>query len=212
VRDKIQMVAAESLYRGWDANLKRYVEVPAKDRDWLLQQLQTIRERDKLPVLAIDYVAPHDRDTTRATAQRIAQLGIIAWVSDAGLQTLGMGRVEAVARRILVLYNGADDPALNYASAHRFLEMPINYMGYVPTMPMCARHCQDVARDRYAGVVSWFGGAVPEMRFKDVRSWLVRQVQQGMPLLMMEAPGLSLIVRLRARWACAARRAHRPFR
>jgi hypothetical protein len=35
VRDKIQMVAAESLYRGWDANLKRYVEVPAKDRDWL---------------------------------------------------------------------------------------------------------------------------------------------------------------------------------
>jgi hypothetical protein len=33
------------------------------------------------------------------------------------------------------------------------------------------------------------------MRFKDVRSWLVRQVQQGMPLLMMEAPGLPLIVR-----------------
>ena len=37
--------------------------------DWLQQQLQTIRERDKLPVLSIDYVAP-DRDTTRASASR----------------------------------------------------------------------------------------------------------------------------------------------
>ena len=193
VRDKIQMVAAESLYRGWDANLKRYVEVSAKDRDWLLQQLQTIRERDKLPVLAIDYVAPHDRDTTRATAQRIAQLGIIAWVSDAGLQTLGMGRVEAVARRILVLYNGADDPALDYASAHRFLEMPINYLGYVVDYAdVRSALPTDVGRDRYAGVVSWFGGAIPDTRFKDVRSWMVRQVQQGMPLLMMEAPGVPL--------------------
>lgn len=162
VRDKIQMVAAESLYRGWDANLKRYVEIPAKERDWLQQQLQTIRERDKLPVLSIDYVAPHDRDTTRATAQRIAQLGFIPWVTDAGLQTLGIGAVEAVARRLLVLYNGSDDPALNYSSAHRFLEMPINYMGYIVDYadvrsPLPA----DVGRDRYAGVVSWFGEPSP---------------------------------------------------
>lgn len=77
VRDKVQMVAAESLLRGWDASLKRYVNVPEKDREWLLQQLQTIRERDRLPVLSIDYVAPHDRDATRETARRIAQLGII---------------------------------------------------------------------------------------------------------------------------------------
>ena len=131
VRDKVQMVAAESLLRGWDASLKRYVNVPEKDREWLLQQLQTIRERDRLPVLSIDYVAPHDRDATRETARRIAQLGIIPWVSDAGLQTLGIGQVEAVARRVLILYNGADYPSINGASAHRFLEMPINYMGYV---------------------------------------------------------------------------------
>src|SRR5256885_9268816 len=64
---------------------------PEKDREWLLQQLQTIRERDRLPVLFIDYVAPHDRDATRETARRIAQLGVIPWVSDAGLQTLGIG-------------------------------------------------------------------------------------------------------------------------
>ena len=170
VRDKVQMVAAESLLRGWDASLKRYVNVPEKDREWLLQQLQTIRERDRLPVLSIDYVAPHDRDATRETAHRIAQLGIIPWVSDAGLQTLGIGQVEAVARRVLILYNGADYPSINGASAHRFLEMPLNYMGYVADYADVREPLPEgVARDRYAGVVSWFGGAVPEMRAKSVR-------------------------------------------
>ena len=32
VRDKVAMVAAESLFRGWDAGRKRYVEVPPADR------------------------------------------------------------------------------------------------------------------------------------------------------------------------------------
>ena len=192
VRDKVQMVAAESLLRGWDASLKRYVNVPEKDREWLLQQLQTIRERDRLPVLSIDYVAPHDRDTTRETARRIAQLGIIPWVSDAGLQTLGIGQVEAVARRVLILYNGADYPSINGASAHRFLEMPLNYMGYVADYADVREPLPEgVSRDRYAGVVSWFGGAVPEMRAKSVRQWLANQVQQGMPLLVLNTLGLS---------------------
>jgi peptidoglycan/xylan/chitin deacetylase (PgdA/CDA1 family) len=186
------MVAAESLYRGWDAGLKRYVSVPEKDREWLLQQLLAIRERDRLPVLSIDYVAPHDRDATRETARRIAQLGIIPWVSDAGLQTLGIGQVEAVARRVLILYNGADYPSINSAAAHRFLEMPLNYMGYIADYadvrePLPA----GVVRDRYAGVVSWFGGAVPEMRARGVRQWLAAQVQQGMPLLVLNTLGLS---------------------
>lgn len=192
VRDKVQMVAAESLLRGWDASLKRYVNVPEKDREWLLQQLQTIRERDRLPVLSIDYVAPHDRDATRETARRIEQLGVIPWVSDAGLQTLGIGQVEAVARRVLILYNGADYPSINGASAHRFLEMPINYMGYVADYADVREPLPEgVARDRYAGVVSWFGGAVPEMRAKSVRQWLANQVQQGMPLLVLNTLGLS---------------------
>lgn len=190
VRDKVQMVAAESLFRGWDASLKRYVNVPEKDREWLLQQLQTIRERDRLPVLSIDYVAPHDRDATRETARRIAQLGIIPWVSDAGLQTLGIGQVEAVARRVLIVYNGAEYSSINSASAHRFLEMPLNYMGYVADyVDVRDALPQDVVRDRYAGVISWFGGAVPGSRAGALRQWLGNQVQQGMPLLVVNTLG-----------------------
>ena len=193
VRDKVQMVAAESLYRGWDANLKRYVKVPEQDRAWLQQQLQTIRERDGLPVLSIDYVPPNDRAAARETAQRIAQLGFIPWVSDAGLQTLGVGMVEPVARRVLILYNGAECPSLNSVAAHRFLEMPLNYMGYVADYADVREPLpQGVARDRYAGVVAWFGGAVPDARARPLRQWLVEQVSQDMPLLLLNSLGLAL--------------------
>ena len=190
VRDKVQMVAAESLYQGWDANLKRYVKVPEQDRAWLLQQLQTIRERDGLPVLSIDYVPPHDRATAREAARRIEQLGFIAWVSDAGLQTLGVGAVEPVARRVLILYNGDEHRSINTVAAHRFLEMPLNYMGYIADYADVREPLpKDVSRDRYAGVVSWFGGAVPGMRARPLRQWLTGQVEQGMPLLVLNTLG-----------------------
>lgn len=193
VRDKVQMVAAESLFRGWDANLKRYVKVPEQDRAWLQQQLQGIRERDGLPVLSIDYVPPNDRAAARDTAQRIAQLGFIPWVSDAGLQTLGVGMVEPVARRVLILYNGGEYGSINSASAHRFLEMPLNYLGYVADYADVREPLpRDVARDRYAGVVAWFGGAVPDTRAMPLRQWLVEQVAQGMPLLLLNSLGLGL--------------------
>jgi peptidoglycan/xylan/chitin deacetylase (PgdA/CDA1 family) len=191
VRDKVQMVAAESLFRGWDANLKRYVTVPEKDRAWLQQQLQTIRDRDGLPVLSIDYVDPADRATARETARRITALGMAAWVSDAGLQTLGVGEVEAVPRRVLVLYSGSEYSSLNSVSAHRFLEMPLNYLGYIAEYADVREPLpQDVAGDRYAGVVTWFGGAVPGTRAGALRQWLASQIRQGMPLLVLNNLGV----------------------
>ena len=56
-------VAAESLFQGWDPGEKRYRDVPEADRAWLLGQLRRVRAEYRLPVLAIDYVAPEDRDS-----------------------------------------------------------------------------------------------------------------------------------------------------
>jgi uncharacterized protein (TIGR01370 family) len=120
VRDKVQMVAAESLYRQWNAKARRYEEVPAEHRQWLLQQLHTVQQRDGLPVLVIDYVAPQDRELTRATADKIRQDGFIPWVTDADLSTIGVGSIEAVPRRVLVLYDGDESPTLNESEPHRF--------------------------------------------------------------------------------------------
>ena len=193
VRDQIQMVAAESTFRGWNASAKRYVDVPPQDREWLLGQLQTISKRDKLPVLSIDYVPPHDREAMRETAKKIDELGIIPWVTDADLNTLGMGLVEAKARRVLILHNGAEAPTLNKTAPHRFLEMPLNYLGYIADYADIRQKLpSNVLRDRYAGVITWFDGSIPDKNIKDVREWIKNQSIQKMPVLILSTPGLPI--------------------
>ena len=186
VRDKIQMVAAESLYQGWNAGTQRYEEVSEANRAWLLAQLRTIRDRDHLPVLVIDYVPPQDRSLTRSTATRIQADGFIPWVTDSALETLGIGSIEAVPRRILILYNSAEAPSLNYSNAHRFLQMPINYMGYIADYADALQPLpKGILRDRYAGVATWFSGFLPENRRKVVSQWLQERMTEGMPLAVL---------------------------
>jgi polysaccharide biosynthesis protein PelA len=91
VHDLAYMVAFESLYRGWDAGKQRYTEVPQADREWLLAQAATIRDRYKLPVLSIDYCEPFDDACKTSTAARIVADGIVPYVTDGGLGTVGVG-------------------------------------------------------------------------------------------------------------------------
>lgn len=182
VKDKVQMVAAESLFQGWNAQHKQYVPVPAQDREWLLQQLRTARDQLGLPVLVIDYVPPHNRSKTRDTAHQIQALGFIPWVTDPKLHSIGIGNVELVPRRIAVLYNGAEYPALNYSAAHRFLDMPTNYLGYISEyFDVREPLPNDLYGDRYAGVVTWFGGTVSASAQSKLQRWLQQAIQQQLP-------------------------------
>jgi peptidoglycan/xylan/chitin deacetylase (PgdA/CDA1 family) len=183
VRDKIQMVAAESLFRGWNASTSQYVDVPSADRDWLLAQLKTIHERDGLPILAIDYVPPNDRATTRATAEKIRQLGFIPWVSDQALATVGIGSIEAVRRRILVIHDERETASLKFSVAHRFLQMPLNHLGYIVDYASVEHDLPtNIQGDRYAGIVTWFSGGLEETPGKTLGRWLQAQRKDGMPI------------------------------
>ena len=185
VKDKIQMVAAESLFQGWDASNKRYVEVKAEDREWLLDQLLAIRDQYKLPVLAIDYVAPKNRDLTRATAERIKSLGIVPWVTDSALVTLGIGLREVIPRKIAIIYNARETPALNYSGAHRFLEMPINHLGYLAEYYDINEPLPNTfSPSTYAGIVFWGTGAAPN--FKRKSNWIGQQIELGTRLLFLK--------------------------
>jgi uncharacterized protein (TIGR01370 family) len=91
VHDLAYVVAFESLYRGWNASKQAYTEVPQADRDWLLGKAATIREQYRLPVLSIDYCDPSDTACGPATAARIAADGIVPYVTDGDLATVGVG-------------------------------------------------------------------------------------------------------------------------
>jgi polysaccharide biosynthesis protein PelA len=91
VHDLAYMVAFESLYRGWDAGKQRYTEVSKTDRDWLLAQAAVIRDRYRLPVLSIDYCAPDDTACAARTVARIDADGIVPYVTDSVIGTVGVG-------------------------------------------------------------------------------------------------------------------------
>ena len=129
-------VAAESLFRGWNAAGNSYQDVSEGDRQWLLGQLNVIKDQYRKPVIAIDYVAPGQRELARDTARRIAALGFTPWVANPALDLVGIGSIEVMPRKVLMLYdalpvdNRASPVNLTFEPAHRFLAMPINYLGY----------------------------------------------------------------------------------
>ena len=183
---KVQMVAAESLYRAWNARTGRYEEVPQDDRAWLLGQLRTIQERDHLPVLVIDYAPPQERELARRTAEKIAADGFIPWVTDSDLSSVGIGSIEPVARRVLVLYNADASPSLRYSNAHRYLQMPLNHLGYVVDYADVNQPLPSaIYPDRYAGVITWFSGFYPGSRGRMVEQWLGQRMDLGLPLAIV---------------------------
>ena len=207
----VEMVAAESLYRRWNAAQRRYEEVPEADRAWLRGQLLQVRERQGLPVLVIDYVPPHDRALARATAQKILADGFTPWVSDADLSSVGVGRIEPVARRILVVYNAAESPALNYSDAHRFLQMPLNHLGYTVDYANAQQPLPEpIFPDRYAGIVLSFSGYLPETRFRALEQWLLARLDHGMPMALVGSFPMPLPRTLAQRWGLMTNQEPQP--
>ena len=179
-------VAAESLFRGWDAKERRYVVVSEADRKWLLGQLERVRDAYQLPIIAVDYAPPGARDVARDTARKIAALGVIPWVSNSDLDQLGVGNIEVTPRKVLMLYDGAGRDAHLYTHRiHVQAKTPLNDLGYaveyldisraLPAYPLVGR---------YAGIVSWFADdrAVSQ---PGVREWLARQREHGMRMAVL---------------------------
>jgi len=79
--DRIDALAFESLYRGWDEARQQYVEVPPQDRVWLLEQARAARACG-LPVIAIDYCPACEFESIPPLMKKIAAHGITPYVGD----------------------------------------------------------------------------------------------------------------------------------
>ncbi|QSN65085.1 bifunctional glycoside hydrolase 114/ polysaccharide deacetylase family protein (plasmid) [Caballeronia sp. M1242] len=212
VHDLAYAVAFESLYRGWNQAKKRYVAVPAADRDWLLAQAQTLRERYGLPVLSIDYCPPADRACTNDAIHEISAQGIIPYVTDGALQTIGTGPARApsaasesaaplsasdtaarrdVPRTILVVQNVQPGASLNVTAGVRYVSMPLNWLGYRVEFADIAKPLPEGdLSSRYAGIVMWLDSPAPDRTaFHD---WLETQVDHHVPVAMLTTFGIDI--------------------
>ena len=194
----ILAVAAESLYRGWNQGASQYVEVSATDRAWLLARFGDMRTRFKLPGIAIDYCARQDRALARQTAQQISAHGLIPWVADPTLESLGVGTVELVPRRVLLLHSceQGDSPELQTQSAHLYGAMPLEHLGLVPEYRYVgAPAIAEPLAGRYAAIVLYpDDGKVPP----DIRALLKRAKAEGVPVAVLGYADLDVLADLGA--------------
>ena len=196
IKDQVVAVAAESLFQSWNNTTNRYVTVSEADRSWLMSQLNQVRDEYKLPVIVIDYAPPEKRSQAREIATKIRAKGFIPWVSDGHLNGMGIGAIEPLPRKILMLYdeqtNATADP-LKVSEIHRYAAMPLNYLGYIPEY----RNVQtegppDVSlAGRYAGIVTWFN-SVETSHNPALNIWLLQQVNEGVPVASLGYFGFDL--------------------
>ena len=174
-------VAVESIYRGWDAKAGQYVEVSEQDRTWILGQMKRVREEYGLPAIAIEYAPPAQRDLARETARRVAALGFTPWVATSDLGSLGVGSIEVMPRKILMLYDSRGNELNLYAErVHSLATMPLNHLGYsVDYADINAPLPAGTLVGRYAGIVTWFA-AEPQANKQALNEWLARQRREGM--------------------------------
>ncbi len=183
-------VAGESLYKGWDQRSKRYISVNPDDRSWLLTQFHRVRRLGLTPI-AIEYLPPGERRQAKRLAQAIAKEGIVPYIGNARLDTMGISTITPLPRRILMLYAGRYRPMstkLNWYAA-----MPLNHLGYA-TRAINVSHQVlpgGPLNGQVAGIVTWFN----HDHFKhagETWRWLRAQMHAGIPVVVLGDFGLPM--------------------
>ena len=192
VLDQVQgstfAVAAESLFQKFDPVTGVYGEVQEHDRQWLLGKFANVKKAG-LPVIAIDYVAPKNRELARKTAAKIKELGFIPWVTDKDLTSLGIGAVEVLPRKVVGFYDGSEAPDPAYVALQRVLVMPLNYLGYqVELHDMRKPLPAGIWGGRYAGVVVWPNSA--DSGKNGFLGWAREKMNEGVKFAFIERFGV----------------------
>lgn len=170
-------VAVESLEASWDQAQGRYRRVPENDRAWLDGQLQPLLAAG-VPVVAIEYLPPEQREQARDLSRRLQQEGFVPVVTTPDLDSLGVGTLEIVPRRIALLFDPREGE-LTRTQGHVFLGGLLEYLGYrVDYFPVDGHLPQRRFDELYAGVVVWMTSGAPSQA-SDFRRFLQARLNEG---------------------------------
>jgi polysaccharide biosynthesis protein PelA len=194
---ELDSVVVEDVFTSADASGVRR-PLPDNTRRQLQASLKAAYLDKGVAVIALERMRPNQRPFARELARELARAGITPWLSTGALG-LGVGLVEAIPRRVLGLYDSANEVLLPYTVLHRMAALPLEYLGYV-------LEYRDVRRGlpegdlgaRYAGIVTWFAGTLPQPL--DYARWLETQIDRGVRVAILgslgAAPRPALLERL----------------
>ncbi|WP_408646957.1 sugar ABC transporter [Trinickia dabaoshanensis] len=145
-----------------------------------LAAAQSFEREFGIPVVALETCEDGDRVCEHRTADQALAAGLDAYVTDPAHDLVGIGRIEVMPRKILVVQDLASGQQLDTSPGVTAVATPLNYLGYdVRYARLDAPLPADVTPDRYAGVVAWLardnGGHA-------WRAWVQRVIDAHVPI------------------------------
>lgn len=165
-------------------------DVTDADRTARIATLRSIGAQYHLPAVALDYCASYNRTCLRDTANVARAAGVTSYATTPGADFIGIGRLEVMPRRVLLVEPQEPGTSANTAPSVLYLSMPINYLGYRTEFADAYKPLPNVTPDRYAGVVTWFDANAP--RPAVWAAWLKRTVGAGVRVAMFNQFGMSM--------------------
>lgn len=124
----------------------------------------------------------------------------LLWMGPA-LQTIGAEPAHAdpvrsaraahahtVPRKVLALFHGQEEPSPDQTRIHKYLEMPLNHLGYEVEYWDLAKGLPTAARlQGVAGAVTWFEDDIP--RDADYLQWATKAAKGGLRFVVFESLG-----------------------
>lgn len=187
---KLQALVVDGLYRPSDAGSQSLSAADPMRGD-LLARIDSLQRRSGLRIVAIDYCRAADKACRRETAARIRRDGLMPYVTDPAFSVVGIGRLEVMPRKVLIVHSPGEGEPLDRVAAVRDVSMPLNYLGYDiqyadVNQPLPVR----IGSDRYAGIVVRIDNVVKK---PDAwRRWLLARMAEGMPVAVLGQFGFAI--------------------
>lgn len=185
-------VLADGVQRRYDPRAAVFVDTPADQRSAVLAQLASLRDQSGLPTFALDYCDANDLKCRRDTARTLNQAGVRAFVTDPDVQTVGVGRIEVMPRKILMVQAPGDGEPIDLTTGARDISMPLNYLGYDIQYLDVNKNAlpSNIRSDRYAGIVVSIDRNVNNAGAW--RRWILARIREGMRVAFVGQFGFTI--------------------
>ncbi len=174
-------IVAESMYFGYNED-KKYIKMKEEDTIWLREKLNKAKELG-YKVIVIDYLPEENYKERVEHARKIRGDGFIPYISNIELNSWGDNDFEKIKRKILIYYDSTKVSDLIYSQAHRLVQMPLEYYGYVADIKDINKGLIQNTEDYHAVIFCLENDIVKKP--KEVLNWIEREIKKGKKILFL---------------------------
>ena len=166
---RVDGIVVESLFKEERENIRQNI----------INFLRNLKAKG-VQVILIEY--EKDKERIRELLARAKDLGFSIYISDEKLSTFGYSNCKIVPRKVILLYDSSVYPEPQLADVHRFVQLPLEYLGFIPVLIDVNGKLPEVSPEGgYVGIVSM------DLKNKSSRltKWLIRAKEKGLKLFFL---------------------------